>query len=114
MLIGYMRVSKADGSQTTDPQYDALCEAGVHPDHVYEDKASGRKDDRPGLQICLKALREGDVLLVWELDRLGHNLRHLVNTIHDLTVRKIGLKVLTGHDACGQTHFRHFCRPCRV
>lgn len=97
--MGYMRVSKADGSQTTDPQYDALLEAGVHPDHIYEDKASGKTEDRSGLQACLKALREDDVLLVWKLDRLGRNLRHLVNTIHDLTVRKIGLKVLTGHGA---------------
>lgn len=45
---------------------------------------------------CLKALREGDTLLVWKLDRLGRNLRHLVNTVHDLTARRVGLKVLTG------------------
>ena len=97
MLIGYMRVSKSDGSQNTDPQYDGLIEAGVHPDHLYEDKASGKTEDRPGLQACLKALRSGDVLYVWKLDRLGRNLRHLVNTIHDLTTRGIGLKILTGH-----------------
>lgn len=97
MLIGYMRVSKSDGSQNTDPQYDGLCEAGVQPDQIYEDKASGKQDDRPGLQACLKALRAGDILYVWKLDRLGRNLRHLVNTIHDLTTRGIGLKILTGH-----------------
>lgn len=97
MLIGYMRVSKSDGSQNMDPQYDGLTQAGVHPDQIYQDKASGKKEDRPGLQACLKALREGDVLVIWKLDRLGRNLRHLVNTIHDLTTRGIGLKVLTGH-----------------
>ena len=80
MLIGYMRVSKADGSQSTDLQRDALIGAGVSPSHLYEDLASGRRDDRPGLAACLKALREGDTLLVWKLDRLGRDLRHLINT----------------------------------
>jgi hypothetical protein len=48
---------------------------------------------------CLKALRRGDTLLVWKLDRPGRSLRHLVNTVHDLTLRGIGFKVLTGHGA---------------
>jgi DNA invertase Pin-like site-specific DNA recombinase len=48
------------------------------------------------LAACLKALRNGDTLLVWKLDRLGRDLRHLVNTVHDLTDRGVGLKVLTG------------------
>jgi len=95
MLVGYMRVSKADGSQTTDPQRDALVEAGVDDERLYEDKASGHLDDRPGLAECLKSLRDGDTLVVWKLDRLGRNLHHLVNTVHDLTARNIGLKVLT-------------------
>src|SRR5215472_14509807 len=99
MLVGYMRVSKADGSQVLDLQKDALLAAGVDPQHVYDDRASGMRDDRPGLTHCLKALREGDTLLVWKLDRLGRDLRHLVNTVHDLTARGIGFKVLTGHGA---------------
>ena len=103
MLVGYMRVSKADGSQTTDLQRDALLEAGVHADQVYEDRASGKKDDRPGLAACLKALRDGDTLIVWKLDRLGRNLHHLVNTVHDLTARGVGLKVLTGQGAAIDT-----------
>ena len=103
MLIGYMRVSKADGSQTTDLQRDALISAGVSPAHLYEDQASGRRDERPGLTACLKALRDGDTLLVWKLDRLGRNLRHLVNTVHDLTARNVGLKVLTGQGAAIDT-----------
>jgi len=103
MLIGYMRVSKADGSQSTDLQRDALISAGVGTSHIYEDQASGRRDDRPGLTACLKALREGDTLLVWKLDRLGRNLRHLVNTVHDLTARSVGLKVLTGQGAAIDT-----------
>ena len=103
MLIGYMRVSKADGSQSTDLQRDALISAGVSPAHLYEDQASGRRDERPGLSACLKALRDGDTLLVWKLDRLGRNLRHLVNTVHDLTARGVGLKVLTGQGAAIDT-----------
>lgn len=95
-LVGYMRVSKADGSQTLDLQQDALDAAGVPERNIYSDTASGKRDDRPGLESCLKALRSGDTLVVWKLDRLGRNLRHLVNVVHDLTERNIGLRVLTG------------------
>lgn len=94
-----MRVSKADGSQTVDLQKDALVAAGVTKKHMYEDQTSGRKDDRPGLDACLKALREGDTLLVWKLDRLGRDLTHLVNLIQDLSKRGVKLKVLTGQGA---------------
>ena len=66
---------------------------------MYEEKASGKDDDRPPLVSCLKALRHGDTLIVWKLDRLGSDLRHLVNIVHDLTERGIGLKVLTGQGA---------------
>lgn len=102
-LIVYMRVSKSDGSQTTDLQRDALLAAGVDPGHLYEDKASGKSEDRPHLDACLKALRSGDTLLVWKLDRLGRILRHLVNIVHDLTARGVGLKVLTGQGAAIDT-----------
>ena len=64
--------------------------------HIYEDTASGKRDDRPGLAACLKVLREKDTLVVWKLDRLGRDLRHLVNTVHELTSRGVGFKVLTG------------------
>ena len=98
-LIGYARVSKADGSQVHDLQRDALAQAGVEANNVYEDAASGKKEDRPGLTACLKALRRGDTLVVWKLDRLGRDLRHLVNLVDDLTQRHIGLKVLAGEGA---------------
>jgi DNA invertase Pin-like site-specific DNA recombinase len=99
MLVGYMRVSKADGSQVTDLQRDALRKACVNSRHFYEDAASGQRDDRPGLESCLKAVRKGDTLVIWKLDRLGRDLRHLVNTIHELTQRGVGFKVLSGHGA---------------
>ena len=99
MLIGYMRVSKADGSQATDLQRDALVAAGVGGDQLYQDFASGKRDDRPGLDACLKALRDGDTLVVWKLDRLGRNLRHLVEVVQGLNARGVGLKVLTGQGA---------------
>ena len=103
MLVGYMRVSKTDGSQTVELQRDALLDAGIDAAHLYDDHASGRRDDRPGLASCLKALRDGDTLVVWKLDRLGRNLHHLVNTVHDLTARGVGLKVLTGQGAAIDT-----------
>jgi DNA invertase Pin-like site-specific DNA recombinase len=62
MLIGYARISKTDGSQVLDLQKDALIEAGVDAESIYTDQASGKRDDRPGLQACLKALRPGDIL----------------------------------------------------
>ena len=103
MLVGYVRVSKADGSQTTNLQRDALLVAGIDADSLYEDMASGKNDNRPQLAVCLKALRHGDTLVVWKLDRLGRDLRHLVNIVHNLTERGIGLKVLTGQGAAIDT-----------
>ena len=99
VLIGYMRVSMSDGSQVLDLQRDALLAAGVEPERIYADLDSGRKDDRPGLMACLKALQPGNTLVVWKLDRLGRDLKHLVNTIDDLSRRDVGLKVLTGAGA---------------
>ena len=96
MLIGYVRVSKSDGSQVVDLQKDALKEAGVMEDRIYEDLASGRKDDRPGLKSCLKALQPGNTLVVWKLDRLGRDLKHLIHLIDGLKDNNIGLKVLSG------------------
>lgn len=99
MLIGYARVSKSDGSQTLDLQRDALSEAGVDPCRIYEDLASGRKDDRPGLATCLKALQPGNTLVVWKLDRLGRDLKHLVGLVDAFNQRQVGLKVLAGAGA---------------
>jgi DNA invertase Pin-like site-specific DNA recombinase len=74
-LLGEAFISKSDGSQVLDLQKDALREAGVAEERIYEELASGRKDDRPGLTMCLKVLQAGNTLLVWKLDRLGRDLK---------------------------------------
>ena len=99
MLIGYARVSKSDGSQNLDLQMDALLNEGIAIDNIYDDESSGKNTKRPGLDSCLKAIREGDTLVIWKLDRLGRSLHHLVNTVQKLTDKSIGLKVLTGKGA---------------
>src|SRR3546814_2726624 len=78
MLVGYMRVSSADDRQTVDLQRDALAAAGVDPRNLHTDKASGARDDRPGLKDCLDYLSAGDTPIVWKRDRLGRSLTLLV------------------------------------
>ena len=99
MLIGYAHVSKADGSQSLDLPRDALQAAGVDAVNVYHDFATGARDDRSGLDSCMRARRAGDVLVVWKLARLGRNLAHSVNTVQTLSARGVGLRVLTGQGA---------------
>ncbi len=99
MFVGYMRISKSDGTQTLALQRDALAAVGVAPTRQYEDLASGRQDARPGLTACLKALQPGNTLVVWKLDRLGRDLKHLVGLMEELNHRQIGLKVLAGAGA---------------
>jgi len=94
-LIGYARVSTDDQELTL--QLDALQTAGVHPDDIYTDKASGAAGKRrPGLVSALKDCRAGDVLVVWKLDRLGRSLEELVITVRRLQEKGADLKVLTG------------------
>ena len=107
MLIGYMRVSKADGSQVFDLQKNVLLNAGVESERIYKDFASGRFDDRPGLKDCLKALQPGNTLVVCKLDRLGRNLKHLVTLVDELRQKEIGLKVITGQGAQIDTTTSH-------
>ncbi len=80
-------------------QRDALKAAGVSDERCYQDFASGKRDDRPGLQACLKALQPQNTLVVWKLDRLGRDLKHLVTLVDELRQRQVGFKVLTGHGA---------------
>jgi DNA invertase Pin-like site-specific DNA recombinase len=88
--IGYARVSTIE--QTLDLQRDALLAAGAAS--IYEDKASGKTTDRPELVHCLKALRNGDTLVVWRLDRLGRNLEDLIRIGRELETREVKFKSL--------------------
>lgn len=90
-LIGYARVSTAE--QDTALQTDALHKAGCK--QVFEDMISGAKAERPGLASALEFLRDGDVLVVWRLDRLGRSLPHLIEVIGALEARGVGFWSLT-------------------
>lgn len=89
-LIGYARVSTDD--QNLDLQRDALAHAGCSM--IYEETASGKSAGRPELEQCRKALRPGDTLVVWRLDRLGRSLPDLVQIVAELERRGIGFKSL--------------------
>ena len=80
MQIGYARVSTAD--QDLALQHDALSATGC--EKVFDDTMSGARADRPGLHAALEHAREGDVLVVWRLDRLGRSLRDLLDLVHAL------------------------------
>ena len=95
MLIGYMRVSSDNDRQSTDLQRDALVAAGVDMRHLFEDRASGAKDDRPGLAKALDFVQAGDVLVVWKLDRLGRSLSHLLTIVTTLRERQVAFRSLT-------------------
>jgi DNA invertase Pin-like site-specific DNA recombinase len=95
MKIGYVRVSSIDNRQQTDLQVDALKSAGVDERHIFQDRASGCRGDRPGLKQCLDFLKAGDVLVVWKLDRLGRSLAHLLHIVTELRERGVGFCSLT-------------------
>jgi DNA invertase Pin-like site-specific DNA recombinase len=95
MLVGYMRVSSDGDRQVLDLQRDALLAAGVDERHLFEDHASGSRDDRAGLAAALAFLRPGDCLVVWKLDRLGRSLPHLLAVINDLKARDVAFRSLT-------------------
>lgn len=91
MLIGYVRVSTNE--QNTALQRNALESAGC--ELIFEDKASGKKAERPGLKKVLRMLSRGDTLVVWKLDRLGRSMRHLVVLVEELRDRGINFRSLT-------------------
>ena len=95
MYVGYVRVSKQEQNEAL--QIDALKKAEC--EKWFLDKITGSKFERKGLDEALAYLRPGDTLVVWKLDRLGRNLRHLVTVVEDLRQRDVGFKVLTGQGA---------------
>lgn len=91
MLIGYARVSTQDQNLTL--QLQALAAAGC--ERLFDDKLSGSRADRPGLEKALEQLRRGDTLVVWKLDRLGRSVRHLVDLVGVLHDRGVHFRSLT-------------------
>jgi DNA invertase Pin-like site-specific DNA recombinase len=90
-----MRVSSDNDRQTTDLQRDALISVGVDPRHLFEDRDSGARDDRPGLKKALDFVCSGDCLVVWKLDRLGRSLPHLLSIVTDLQEQGVAFRSLT-------------------
>lgn len=90
--IGYTRVSTV--AQTLDQQNQALEAAGATK--IFSDTMSGARDDRPGLKALMEYAREGDVVVVWKLDRLGRNMLHILATVKELIDR--GVKLISTSD----------------
>ncbi len=87
--IGYARVSTED--QRMDMQIDALIASGVSTDHIFQENVSGMGTKRPELQSCLKALRKGDTLVIYKLDRLGRSVVELLKLVTDLEARGVAI-----------------------
>ena len=92
MDLGYARVSTV--KQDLDRQVDALIAAGIATERIYLDKKSGATVDRPGLRELVGYARDGDVIVVHTLDRLGRTVRDTLNLIHELAERGIGVRNL--------------------
>lgn len=107
MLVGYMRVSSDGDRQTTALQRDALLAAGVDDRHLYEDKASGARTDRPGLARALEFARQGDCLIVWKLHQLGRSMPHLLSIVAGLRERGVQRR-------CGANTPLQVQRTCRL
>lgn len=91
MTIGYTRISTAD--QSHDLQLDALHAAGC--ERIFSDTASGAKTARPQLDALLAQVRKYDVVIVWRLDRLGRNLKHLIEIIEDFKAKGVAFRSIT-------------------
>src|SRR5918911_1500047 len=110
MLIGYARVSTTE--QNLDLQLDALRKAGCDDAHIFTDKITGTKQERPGLTDARSHLRPGDTLVVWRLDRLAPSPSHLISTVNHLASQQIAFRSITENidtsTATGQLVFHIF------
>jgi DNA invertase Pin-like site-specific DNA recombinase len=102
VLIGYARVS--DVSQNHDLQIDALRQAGC--ERIFIETASGARADRTELAKLLDAVRNGDTIVCWRLDRIGRSLRHRIEIAEQLQQRGIALRSLTEAIDTGTTSGR--------
>lgn len=92
MLIGYARISKGD-DQSTAMQLRALKEAGC--ERIFEEAASGGRWDRPELHQMVDQLRQGDVVVVWKLDRLSRSLKDLLHLLEKVQLANAGFRSIT-------------------
>jgi DNA invertase Pin-like site-specific DNA recombinase len=90
--LGYARVSTT--KQSLERQLDGLGAAGISDERIFTDKMSGATVDRDGLTALLKYARPGDTIIVHTLDRLGRNLREVLNLVHELAERRVGVRSL--------------------
>ncbi len=90
--LGYARVSTT--KQSLERQLDALADTGLPHERIYVDKKTGATVDRPGLAKLLDYARPGDIVVAYTLDRLGRNLREVLNLAHDLGEKGIGVRTL--------------------
>jgi len=104
VLIGYARVSTQD--QNLELQFDALNKSGCKK--IFEDRVSGSRAERPGLNKLLEMLREGDTLVVWKLDRLGRSVKNLVDLVVELHKQGVQFKSLTDSIDTGTPSGRFF------
>jgi DNA invertase Pin-like site-specific DNA recombinase len=91
-LVGYARVSKGE-EQSNAAQAVALARAGCR--RVFEEVASGGRWDRPVLHDMLRQLREGDIVVVWKLDRLSRSLKDLLHIMEKIAAAGAGFRSLT-------------------
>ena len=95
VLLGYARVSTYQ--QSLDIQIERLKAEGVRQDRLFCDKASGKDDDRAGLQQLLARAEKGDIVLVTKLDRLGRNTLDMITIIEQLSEGGIHVRFLDDH-----------------
>ena len=95
MLYGYMRISTGD--RTVDVQRDALVSAGIPEENIYSDTITGstRISRRPEFEKLRERLRQGDILVVWKMDRLGRSILDLITTVFDLLERGVTVRSIT-------------------
>ena len=91
-IVGYARVSTR--GQSLEAQLKALKEAGVEDDHLFQEKLSGAKSDRPELEAMLKHARKGDTVVVTKLDRIARSTKHLLQIAEELDNKSVTFKVL--------------------
>ena len=95
MVYGYMRIST--GNRTVDVQRDALVSAGIPEENIYSDTITGstRISRRPEFEKLRARLRQGDILVVWKIDRLGRSILDLIDTVFDLLERGVTVRSIT-------------------